>query len=108
MGRPYPEVSNNVWHLYVSFMLLEIDLLTLSLDVGLKWPPFINPICGQMGRPCPDVSKKVWHLYVSILVFEMALLTLFMGVGLKKNPFINPKCGWIGCSMLFQEHLIFE
>ena len=83
MGRPYPEVSNNVWHLYVSFMLLEIDLLTLSLDVGLKWPPFINPICGQMGRPCPDVSKKVWHLYVSMLVFEMALLTLFMGVGLK-------------------------
>ena len=37
-------------------MLLEIDLLTLSMGVGLKLPPFINPLCGQMGRPCPDVS----------------------------------------------------
>ena len=45
--------------LYVSLMLLEIDLLTLSLGVGLKLPPLINPVCGQMGRPCPDVSKKV-------------------------------------------------
>ena len=64
-------------------MLLEIDLLTLSLAVGLKLPPFINPVCGQMGRPCPEVSKKVWHLYVSLLEFEMALLILFLGVGLK-------------------------
>ena len=39
-------------------MLLEIDLLTLSMGVGLKLPPFINPLCGQMGRSCPDVSKK--------------------------------------------------
>ena len=46
-------------------MLLEIDLLTLSMGVGLKLPPFINPLCGQMGRSCPDVSKKVSHLYVS-------------------------------------------
>ena len=42
MGGPCPEVSNNELHLYVSLMLLEIDLLTLSLVVGL--PPFINPI----------------------------------------------------------------
>ena len=40
-------------------MLLEIVLLTLSMGVGLKLPPFINPLCGQMGRSCPDVSKKV-------------------------------------------------
>ena len=59
MGRSNPEVSKNVWHLYVSFMLLEIDLLTLSMGLGLKLPPFINPLCGQMGRSCPDVSKKV-------------------------------------------------
>ena len=64
-------------------MLLEIDLLTLSMGVGLKLPPFINLLCGQMDRPCPDVSKKVWHLYVNLLEFEMALLTLFLGVGLK-------------------------
>ena len=46
LDRPYPEVSNNLWHLYVSLMLLEIDLLTLSMGVGLKLPPFIYPICG--------------------------------------------------------------
>ena len=40
-------------------MLLEIDLLTLSMGVGLKLPPFINPLCDQMGRSCPEVSKKV-------------------------------------------------
>ena len=34
MGRPCLEVSNNIWHLYVSLMLLEIDLLTLSMGVG--------------------------------------------------------------------------
>ena len=45
--------------MYVSLILLEIDLLTPYRGVGLKLPPFINPVCGQMGRPCPDVSKKV-------------------------------------------------
>ena len=45
--------------MYVSLMLLEIDLLTLYMGVGLKLPPFINPLCGQMGRSCPDVFKKV-------------------------------------------------
>ena len=40
-------------------MLLKIDLLTLSMGVGLKLPPFINPKCGWIGRPCPDVFKKV-------------------------------------------------
>ena len=40
-------------------MLLEIDLFNLSMGIGLKLPPFINSICGQMGRPSPDVSKKV-------------------------------------------------
>ena len=69
-------------------LILEIDLSTLSMGVGLKLPPFTNPICGQMGRSCPDVSKKVWHLYVSLLEFEMALLTLFMGVEI--TPDINP------------------
>ena len=53
-----------------------------SMVVGLKLPPFINPICGLIGKPFPDIFKKVWHLYVSLLVFEMALLTLLMGVGL--------------------------
>ena len=64
-------------------MLFEIDLLTLSLAVGLKVHPFINPVYGQMGNPCPDVFIKVRHLYVNLLEFEMALLTLFLGVGLK-------------------------
>ena len=124
MGRPYHEVSNNVWqfiyllksaYLYhdirdgawpshetrdirdpkeslllqdyitavYSLMLFDIDLLTLSLGVGLNLPPFINPVSGQIGKPCPGISKKVWHLYISLLEFEMALLTLFLGVGLK-------------------------
>ena len=34
-------------------MLLEIDLLTLSMGVGLKLPPFINPVGGQMGSRVP-------------------------------------------------------
>ena len=40
-------------------MLLEKDILTLSMGMGLKLPPFINPVCDQMGRPCPGISKKV-------------------------------------------------
>ena len=40
-------------------MSLEIDLLTLSMGVGLKLPPFTNPLCGQMGRSSPDVFEKV-------------------------------------------------
>ena len=36
--------------MYVSLMLLETDLLTLSMAEGLKLAPFINPVCGQMGR----------------------------------------------------------
>ena len=76
MGRPCSEVFNNLLHLYVSLILLEIDLLTLSMAVGLKLPPFINTLCGKIGSPCPDIFEKVWHLYLSLLVFEMALLTL--------------------------------
>ena len=64
-------------------MLLDIDLLTLSLGVGLKLPPYINPVSGQMGRPCPGISKKVWHLYVSLMLLEIDLLTLSLDVGLK-------------------------
>ena len=40
-------------------MLSENDLVTPSMGMGLKLPPFINPLCGLIGRPCPDVSKKV-------------------------------------------------
>ena len=40
-------------------MLLENDLLILSMGMGLKLTPFMNPKCGYIGRPCPDVSKKV-------------------------------------------------
>ena len=39
-------------------MLLEIDLLTLSMGVGLKLTPFINPLCGQMGRPALTFLKR--------------------------------------------------
>ena len=39
MGWPCPDM-------YFSPMLLEKDLLTLSMDVRLKLPPFINPKCG--------------------------------------------------------------
>ena len=85
MGRPYPEVSNNVWHLYVSFMLLEIDLLTLSLDVGLKWPPFINPICGQMGRPCPE--KKGMTLVCKYVGIWDGIVNPIYGCGDKITPF---------------------
>ena len=45
MSRTCPEVSKNSWHLYVSHMLFEIDLLSLYLSVGLNLPLFINPIC---------------------------------------------------------------
>ena len=45
MDRPYPEISNNISHSYISLMLLEIDLLTLNFGVGLNLPPFINSIC---------------------------------------------------------------
>ena len=33
-------------------MLLEIDLLTLSMDVGLKLPHLINPIYDGLERSC--------------------------------------------------------
>ena len=46
MSRTCSEVFKNSWHLYVSHMLFEIDLLSLYLSVGLNLPPFINPICG--------------------------------------------------------------
>ena len=41
--------------MYVCLMLLEKDLLTLSMGMGLKLPPFI----------------KVWHIYVCLQVFEI-------------------------------------
>ena len=63
MDRPCPEVSNNIKHLYVCIMLLENDLLTLSMVMGLILTPFLNPKCSQIGRPCPDISKKVLHQY---------------------------------------------
>ena len=31
---------DSMWHLYVSIIFLEISLLTLSVGVGLKLPPF--------------------------------------------------------------------
>ena len=43
MGRPCPEVSNNIYHLYVCMMLLKNDLLTISmgmitdLDFNFPW-----------------------------------------------------------------------
>ena len=46
MGWPCPEVSNNIEDLYVCLMLLEKDLLTLSMGVWLRLPPVINPKCG--------------------------------------------------------------
>ena len=46
MGEPCPEVSNNIEHLYVSILALEIDLLTLSMEVELKLPLSVNPKCG--------------------------------------------------------------
>ena len=51
----------------MSVLLLEIDLLTLSMCVGLKLPPFTNPICGQMGRSCPDMDDMDF-LLVFILI----------------------------------------
>ena len=36
LGKPCPDIYKKVWHLYLSFMLLEIDLLTRSTVVGLK------------------------------------------------------------------------
>ena len=39
-------------------MLLENDLLTLSMGMGLKLPPFINPKCGKIGWPC-GLSKNL-------------------------------------------------
>ena len=59
LERFCPDVSKNIQHLYVCIMLLENDLLTLSMGMGLKLPLYINPKCSQIGRPCPDVSKKV-------------------------------------------------
>ena len=45
MDRPCPEVSN-INNTYVCIMLLETDLLTLSMGMGSKLPPFVNPKCG--------------------------------------------------------------
>ena len=36
MGRPFPDISKKVWHLYVSLLEFEMALLTLFLGVGLK------------------------------------------------------------------------
>ena len=57
-------------------MLLEIDLLTLSMGVRLKLPPFINPLCGQMDRSCPENFKKIAHIYVSLIVLKISFITL--------------------------------
>ena len=38
--------------------------MILAPTVGLKLPPFINPICGQICRPSPDVYTKNVHSYV--------------------------------------------
>ena len=70
MGGPCPEVSNNELHLYVSLMLLEIDLLTRSTGIwdgivnpiygcGVKITPDINPIYDGLERSCPWDSKNV-------------------------------------------------
>ena len=46
MDRPCPEGYNNIITLVYVSLILEIDSLTLSMGVGLKLPPFINPKCG--------------------------------------------------------------
>ena len=46
MDRPCPEGYNNIITLVYVGQILEIDLLILSMGVGLKLPPFINPKCG--------------------------------------------------------------
>ena len=28
-------------------------------ECQVKYPPDINPICGQMGMPCPEVSNNI-------------------------------------------------
>ena len=41
MSRTCPEVSKNSWHLYVSHMLFEIDLLSLYVfECGVKFTSF--------------------------------------------------------------------
>ena len=45
--------------------LLEIDLLTLSMVMGLKLPSFINPLCGQM---------------VGLALKGMTLVSKFVGI----------------------------
>ena len=73
MGGPCPEVSNNELHLYVSLMLLEIDVLTRSTGIwdgivnsiygcGVKITPDINPIYYGLERSCPRDSKIVSRL----------------------------------------------
>ena len=95
MGRPCHGLSNNVWHLYVSLKLLEIDLLTLSLGVGLKLPPFINSVCGQIGRPCPDIYKKGMTLVCKSVGLWDGIVNPIFGCGVEITPDINPIC-WVG------------
>ena len=55
MGGPCPEVSNNELHLYVSLMLLEIDLLTRSTGI---WDGIVNPIYGCWVKMAPVDSVR--------------------------------------------------
>ena len=46
MSRHCPEVCKNEGQMNVSLMLLEIDLITLFMGVGLELLPLINLQCG--------------------------------------------------------------
>ena len=75
--------------MYVS-LIIEIDLLTLSLSVGLKLPPFINPKCGQMVRHCPDTSKKGMTLVCKSAGIWDGIVNPIFGCLVEIIPDINP------------------
>ena len=79
---PCPDDSKNVWHLYISLMLLEISLSTLPMGVELTYPILLTLYVVRRVKLCPNNSKKVWQLCVCLRLFEINLLTLFIGVGL--------------------------
>ena len=64
MGRPCPDVSKKVWHLYASLLVFEMALLTLFMGVrcGVEITPEINPIYVGLKRSCPGGSKNVSYV----------------------------------------------
>ena len=57
------------------------------MGVGLKLPPFINLLCGQMGRPCPDVS--IITLVSKSVDISDGIVNLIYRYGAKITPDIN-------------------